>query len=586
MLARRGAAAARASCSSRALWRLRPLAVEAAAGRPGAARGGAEALMPVLAASARWGGLHAGCSDAGCVSCRLQVRRFFSVARKEEEQQQPRQHRHQHRQQREEDEMLEGHADPAAALEDQRLDALVAAEHDPTGGKTALDVFDEIQREDGRGLTTDIATALISTLGAKKLVSESLEVLVYSREKGVRPRIHAYSAAIACCYQEEQYSHALRVFEVMRNDGYVPKTVTYSRALSAALKSDLHELVLEIFDDMLKNRVEMTIVIYNNILNSCARVGDAQSALGVLRAIRQRELAMTQSTYHSLAICAGKTGRWELALDVLSSMQDVGFQPTLTIYNSVFSACAKGKHWEDIVDVFNGMPASLQTELRGLYLGAVLMGHAKSDHDEVRLRGLELFRAAKERGEELNQFAHNAALTALLATDQLDDVHKFATEMKRRGIKWNTVTFQTVILAYIRGGAVDTAMQMLQANAKRMGKSTGCYRELIRFYVDKRKNPREACRLTMQMMQNNARLSRLDWHNALEVALQLPERAPYWNFRKWMKVRAAGIVDQVPAHLMLPESGDPRAQAHGGAHGQPRKAPPQRKQGQPEPKFL
>lgn len=580
MLVRRGAAAAGAKRSS-ALWRLRPDATEAVAARAAAAHAGfatpsapaSTLATPVglaVSSHSRWGSVHASCTDAGCVSCRLQVRRFSSVARKED-------HRHHHH---EEEELLEAPVDPAAALEEQRLDALVAAEHEPTGGKVALDIFLEIQREDGRGLSTDIATAMISAMGAKKMVSECLEVLVYSREKGVRPRIHGYSAAIACCYNEEQYSHALRVFEVMRNDGYVPKTVTYSRALSAALKSDLHELVLEIFDDMLKNRVEMTIVIYNNILNSCARVGDAQSALGVLRAIRQRELDMTQSTYHSLAICAGKTGRWELALDVLSSMQEAGFQPTLTIYNSVFSACAKGKHWEDIVDVFNSMPDKLKTELRGLYLGAVLMGHAKSDSNEVQLRGLEIFNNCKARGDDLNQFAHNAALTALLATNQLDDVHKFATEMKRRGVKWNTVTYQTVILAYIRGGAVDTAMQMLQANAKRMGKSTGCYRELIRFYAEKRKNPREACRLTMQMMQNNARLSRLDWHNALEVALQLPERAPYWNFRKWMKVRAAGIIDEVPEHLMLPENGDSRAHAH----GQPRKAP--RKPGQPEPKFL
>lgn len=579
MLARRGVAGAR---RGGVLWReleglrLRPEA-PATAASAAAANLSALALPPAAATSTRrWELPHA--------SSRPQVRRFFSVASKEDEHDRQQHERHGQRRHQSavEVEELDEAALAAEALETQQLEALVAAEHDPAGGKVAMAIFNDIKERSGEGLTTDIASALIAALGAKKLVPECLEVLVYSREQGVRPRIHAYSAAIASCYNQEQYSHALRVFEVMRNDGYVPKTVTYSRALSAALKSSLHELVLEIFDDMLKNRVEMTIVIYNNILNSCARVGDAQSALGVLRAIRQRQLDMTQSTYHSLAICAGKTGRWELALDVLSSMQEVGFQPTLTIYNSVFSACAKGKHWDDIVEVYNSMPEALQPELRGLYLGAVLMGHAKSDDYETKLRSLDIFNARKKSGEKLNEFAHNAALTALLETDQLDKVQGFANEMKRRGLKWNTLTYQTVILAYIRSGAVDTAMQMLQANAKRMGKSTGCYRELIAFYADKRKNPREACRLTMQMMQSNARLSRLDWHNALEHALQLPERAPYWNFRKWMKVRAAGIVDEVPVHLMLPETHESRKLMSNRSGGSLKPATPKEK----EPKFL
>lgn len=535
--------------------------------QPAASRGLLTSARAATSSSRSQHLAHCAVSASGCALCDLRVRRFLSVASNERD----RDEHEQQRQQLTELEQLE-------ALEEQYLERLHASEQAANAGQVALDTFRELQRTGGRGLSVELASTLIATLSAKRFVNESLEVLVYSREQGVRPRIHAYSAAIASCYHDEQYSHALRVFEVMRNDGYVPQTVTYSRALSAALKSDLHELVLEIFDDMLKNRVEMTIVIYNNILNSCARVGDAQSALGVLRAIRQREIAMTQSTFHSLAICAGKTGRWELALDVFASMQKAGFKPTATIYNSVFSACAKGKHWDDIVRVYETMPDELKPELRGLYLGAVVMGYAKAPSQELKLRGLAIFDEAKARGDQINFFAHNAALTAMLESGQLERVHAFAKDMKRQGLKWNTVTYQNVILAYIRGGAVDTAVQLLHANAKRMGKSTNCYRELIHLYADKRKDPREACRLTMQMMQNNARLSRLDWHNALRHALQLNERAPYWNFRKWMKIRAPTIIDEVPKELMLPDFAE--------QHKKLREEAEARKKAPNQPKFL
>lgn len=458
---------------------------------------------------------------------------------------------------RDDDDYEGDHGDRQSAEEgggNEYLEMLHHAAGDANGWRAALEIVDEIKAANGEGLTVDVATSLIEVLGARKRFVECLDVLRYSRDQGVRPRIHAYSSAIACCYNEKKFIQALKVFEVMRNDGYVPKNVTYSRALSAALKSDQHELVLEIFDDMLRNKVDTTIVIYNNILNSCARVGDGHSAVGVLRAIRQRDLEMTQSTYHSLAICAGKTGRCDLALEVLESLKNDGFAPTMTIYNSVISACAKGKRWKQVVSVYNEMNDDMKAQLRGLYLGAVIMAHAKSDDQELKLKAIAIFDARKARDEDLNFFAHNAALTALLESNQLEKVHQFASAMKQDGFKWDTLTYQNVLLAYIRGGAIDTAVHMLHSNAKKMEKSTECYRELIQYYAEKGKNPREACRLTMQMMQNNARLSRLDWHNALTHALMLPDRALYWNFRKWMKIRAAGIVHEVPKHLMLPDN--------------------------------
>lgn len=445
------------------------------------------------------------------------------------------------------------HDDHELGLAGEYLETLHHAAESASGWQAALDIFAEIRDADGAGLSVNVATALIEVLGARRRVSECIDVLRYAREQGVRPRIHAYSSAIACCYHEQKFVQALKVFEVMRNDGYVPKSVTYSRALSAALKSTQHELVLEIFDDMLRNKVDTSIVIYNNILNSCARVGDGHSAVGVLRAIKQRRLEMTQSTYHSLAICAGKTGLSDLALEVLESMQRDGFEPTITIYNSAISALAKGKRWKAVVALYDDMSDDLRAQLQGLYLGGVLMAYAKSSQPELKQRAIEMFTARREQSEKLNLFAHNAVLTALLESGQFERVHEFAKDMKRDGVQWDTVTYQCVVFAYIRSGDVNTALHMLHSHAKKMQKSTECYRELIQHFAEERQNPREACRITMQMMQNNSRLSRLDWHNALTHSLQLPDRALYWNFRKWMKIRAAGIVDDVPEHLLLPE---------------------------------
>ncbi|TMW57124.1 hypothetical protein Poli38472_003049 [Pythium oligandrum] len=428
--------------------------------------------------------------------------------------------------------------------------------------RAAKDIFDQIVKKNDMRLTENIATGLIEVFASRKRPMECLETLKYAREQGVRPRIHAYSSTIACCYKEQKYAQALRVFEILRNDGYVPKQITYARALSAALKSSQHELVLEIFDDMLRNRVEPNIVTYNSILNSCARVADVHSATGVLRAIRQRGLVLSQSTYHSLAICAGKTGRWELAREVFEELKECGFSPSITMYNSVIAAYAKGKQWSEIIDVYNEMPEEMKPMLQQLYLGGVLMAFVKSSDPELQHKALEIFEEHKAKGgNDLNLFAYNAVMVYYLNTKQYEKVHALAQDVKNQGKNWDSLIYQNIILAHLHSGDVKTAETMLKKHAKHMDKSTPCYRALITYYAETKNDSLSACRLSMQMMQLNSRLSRLDWHMALEQALKLGNLALYWNFRKWMKVRAPAIVSEVPDHLMLAEDGSPRKAA-------------------------
>ncbi|KAI9914896.1 hypothetical protein PsorP6_007575 [Peronosclerospora sorghi] len=73
--------------------------------------------------------------------------------------------------------------------------------------------------------------------------------------------------------------------------------------------------------------------------------------------------------------------------DLLTS----GFEPTATIFYSVLTACAKGKQWRKNVEVYDSMPEDLRESLRGVYLGENIMGHAKAEKEEHKLRGLDIF---------------------------------------------------------------------------------------------------------------------------------------------------------------------------------------------------
>ncbi|KAE9048697.1 hypothetical protein PR001_g248 [Phytophthora rubi] len=419
------------------------------------------------------------------------------------------------------------------------------------------------------GSTPTLPTS--SPLGAR-FVSQSLSNPHYTKEedaaklhpkdKGKQPKRRkgkpphgTSSSTIARSYKEGEYAQALRVFKAMRNDGYIPETTIYSYALSSALKSDQHELVLEIFDDMAKNHVDFSIISYNIILNSCARGRRAASTPCAARHPR----APTGDDAGHVPV-AGHLRRQDRRVEARAGRHEHhaggGIGAHINhLQLGIFSVCQEGQaEWETIVEVYETMPEALREDLHGVHLGAVIMAHTNSESEELKLRGLEIFfkyKARRSTDEQPSIFAYNADLLALLDTNQLEKIQPLANEMKEKEVEWDTMTYQYLILSDIRRGAVETAAQMLKENAKSMDQSTMCYRELIEFYGKKRKNPREAVRLMLQMMKMNKRLSRLDRHNALRIALQLPERAPYWNFRKWMNIRAKSMIKEVPPHLML-----------------------------------
>jgi pentatricopeptide repeat protein len=460
--------------------------------------------------------------------------------------------------------------------EEEYMNMLEDSRHYQQYPEIAKNIFSQIKNENGNGMTVDTATSLIEALSSRSNPFEAIQVLRYCREMGVRPRINGYSSLIAGCYKANQFTQALQVFEVMRNDGFVPKNVTYSRVLSSALKSNQHQLVLEIFDDMLRHKVDTSIIIYNNILNSCARVGDIDSAMGVFKAIRERKMQLTSSTYHSLIICAGKTGHGSLALQFMKDIQKDGFECTMTVYNSVITACAKERKWSDIVHIYeNILTKDEQNLLKGAYLGAVLMAHAKAENnpsknaytielfEKKRLFYQQLTLDEKKRyfGETmdvfLNTFAYNSVLQALEQQEKYQEMIDFALkDMKQRDqMKWDEHTWTKMIFAHFFLGQIQKGKKMLLFHSKKMKKSTHLFRFLIDLYT-KQQNYREACRMSMHMMHCNQRLSRLDWIHALENAIALKDWNLYWAFRDWMKIRARNLLD-IPSHLMLEEAKRP-----------------------------
>ncbi|RLN49975.1 hypothetical protein BBJ28_00018117 [Nothophytophthora sp. Chile5] len=416
-----------------------------------------------------------------------------------------------------------GKPKPQVSAEDlaRQREFLAQLEAAPNDATAALEVFTAIQSADGSGLSTDVASSLSSTLTEQKRLEEALRVLNYAHEQGVRPRGVAFKELSASCYQANEFALVLQIHEASNRSGQKPSRFMYTtallaaskskqfervpeilkqlgedailplgaykRALAAAIKSKQHQLVLQIYSFLKEKDVELTGEHYDLILQSYSQLGDLKAALGIQDAMRQRGLPMTHNTLYWMVGCACQADDWELLEELLApTEQNESVQPTASTFKAGIGAYANADRWEKVMAVYELMPEHLRVQLDGWHLGAVIMAHAKAESKELKLRAVSIFDQLKPQG---NLFAHTAVLTALLETQQLDEVLALAAEMKQQGMKWGQSTYQIVTLAHIRSGAVDEAEQILEANWKFMRDTTTCYNELIRFYTEERSAP-------------------------------------------------------------------------------------------------
>ncbi|RLN71306.1 hypothetical protein BBJ28_00007315 [Nothophytophthora sp. Chile5] len=430
-----------------------------------------------------------------------------------------------------------GKPKPQVSAEDlaRQREFLAQLEAAPKDATVALEVFAAIQSADGSGLSTDVASLLSSTLTEQNRQEEALRVLTYAHEQGVRPRGLAFKELSASCYQANEFSLVLQVHEASIRGGQRPSRFMYTtallaaskskqfervpeileqlgedailpldaykRALSAAIKSKQHQLVLQIYSFLQEKAVELTGEHYDLILQSYSQLGDLKAALGIRDLMRQRGLPMTHNTLYWMVGCACQADDWELLKDLLASTdENESVQPTTGTFKAGIGAYANADRWEKVIAVYELMPEHLRAQLDGWHLGAVIMAHAKAESKELKLRAVSIFDQLKPQG---NLFAHTAALTALLETQQWDEVLALAAEMKQQGMAWGQSTYRIVTLAHIRSGAVDEAERILEANWEFMRDTTTCYNELIRFYTDERQDLTGAERLKTLRTQRN-----------------------------------------------------------------------------------
>ncbi|KAL4094640.1 hypothetical protein PRIC1_010298 [Phytophthora ramorum] len=380
----------------------------------------------------------------------------------------------------------------------------------------AMKSFRAIQQADGAGLTINVASTLLVTMAENYRTGACVEMWHYFEEQGVLPKPFACVAAFGALANAKKYSHALDVFKTMVNGDSTPSTWVYMKAFNAAINLRRHSFVTDTLRHIRENGVSLTVNEYVKIIATCTQAKE-----------------------------------WVLATSVLASMQSQGLKPVVSIYNSLLAGCGKENYWNMVIALYNIMPSDLRPLLQGGALGSVLMAHSRADSDEMKQRTADI---CKNHFATCKPFPFEVAMMALLESKHFADVLSVAADATSEGFEWTPMMYRSVVMANVHNGSMEQAKQLLQEHVLRLTNiSVECHRELIRYYSKVRGDVLEASKLSVQMMHNNTDVSVDDWRTALELALQLPDHAIYWDLRRWLRLHGGAALSELPDHLFLPE---------------------------------
>ncbi|KAG7378423.1 hypothetical protein PHYBOEH_000375 [Phytophthora boehmeriae] len=415
----------------------------------------------------------------------------------------------------------------------------------------ALKIFSAVKSGQVQ-LTGNRASSLLNALARHNRADECAEVVDHCKDRGLVIKHFAFRLTFTALLKADKFGRAVQLFEDMCQQDkceFDPWTIAY--ALTAAVKTDRQELANEIIQQLMEYSGEGELISYGRVEDSENCHLDLTEN-GLTRMLSEREATLSEFALRSFAIFANKSDLPNLALEILSMFDNRGIEPSIGIYNAVLHACANHRLKDGMIRVYESMPEEMRSKLTDYAVSNVVNAYTSSDHEEQYLRGFDLF---EKRKGKLNILAWNSALRSLLKTGQVETLLELADDMSSRGMKWNPLTYQLVILAYIKSGSIDMAEQLLRENVEYMkGNSKVCYIKLIEYHGKTSGDLHEAERLLMEMTKTHTKLGSFNWHALLEFSKELPDTSLYRKIRKEMSLQAPKLEALLQEEKQVPGS--------------------------------
>ncbi|KAI9447913.1 hypothetical protein H4582DRAFT_2051532 [Lactarius indigo] len=283
-----------------------------------------------------------------------------------------------------------------------------------------------------------------------------------STESEERPDVYHYTAILMAHSKAGDSKGLSKWFENMAADGVVPDRHVYNILLEDRARRGRLRDVAAIIKEMRARHLSPLAVTYTTVITALAKRGDPVAAEAYYKRALKEGIKPDRQMVASLMTAHSEVGSWKgvvRAFDYMTSSDDRHLRPRIDVYNILLRAYVlAGSPFEVVSDVFQEMEQSGVRPTAHTF-SILIMSACDSGRMDIAMRvftELDNLTQQWETGYKMNVYALTILMAGYLRSGDRLKAKEIYDEMLLRGISPTSVTYGSILNAYVAEGQQES----------------------------------------------------------------------------------------------------------------------------------
>ncbi|XP_057837776.2 pentatricopeptide repeat-containing protein At5g27110-like [Cryptomeria japonica] len=292
-----------------------------------------------------------------------------------------------------------------------------------------------------------VATALIDMYAKCGNMDKACELF----DKMPQRNVVSWNVMIAGYAQNGFGEKALETFKKMPMAGVKPNSTTFASILSTCAKMGALEQGMDIHQSIKEREILSNVVVATALVDMYAKCGSIDKAHELFHRMPQRNVV----TWNAMIAGYTQNGFVEKALETFKQMQLAGVKSNSTTFASILPACAEMGALEQGMDIHQSIK---DREILSDVAVATALVHMYAKCGSID-KACEVF----DRMPQRSVISWNAMIAGYTQTGFVEKALETFKQMQLEGVKPNSTTFASILLACAKMGALEQGMDIHQS---------------------------------------------------------------------------------------------------------------------------
>ncbi|XP_058084417.1 pentatricopeptide repeat-containing protein At3g18110, chloroplastic isoform X2 [Magnolia sinica] len=322
-------------------------------------------------------------------------------------------------------------------------------------------VFNTMMK-DGPSPTVDSVNGLMQALIVDGRLDELYVVIQELQDMGFKISKSTILLMLDAFARAGNIFEVKKIYHGMKAAGYLPTMHLYRSMIGLLSKGKRVRDVELLVAEMEEAGFKPDLTIFNSFLRLYTSIGDFRKTTEVYRRIQEAGFKADEDTYNTLILMYSRDLRPEEGLFLLNEMKKQGLEPKLDTYKSLLSACCRQQLWEQAEDLFEGLRSKGCKLDRSVYHIMMKIYRNSGNHSKAE----NVLALMKEAGVEPTVATMHMLMVSFGTAGQPQEAEKVLNNLRTSGLNLSTVSYSSVIDAYLKNGDYNLGIEKLSEMKK------------------------------------------------------------------------------------------------------------------------